>query len=59
MGLKDIKVLRVDALEELIDLVIHNDASISEELMKQKLAKAMEGEVVTFPGTYVKRICYY
>ena len=26
-----------------------------EELMKQKLAKAMEGEVVTFPGTYVKR----
>lgn len=58
MGLKDIKVLRVDAtIEELIDHFSNtsSDAPTFEELMKQKLAKAMEGEVVTFPGTYVKR----
>ena len=58
MGLKDIKVLRVDAtIEELIDHFSNtsSDAPHSKELMKQKLAKAMEGEVVTFPGTYVKR----
>jgi hypothetical protein len=58
MGLKKIKILRVDAtIEELIDHFSNtsSDAPTFEELMKQKLAKAMEGDVVTFPGTHVKR----
>ena len=58
MGIKKLDVLKVNAtIEELIDHFSNtsSDAATFEELMKQKLAKAMEGEVVTFPGTYVKR----
>ena len=58
MGIKKLDVLKVNAtIEELIDHFSNtsSDAATFEELMKQKMAKAMEGEVVTFPGTYVKR----
>ena len=58
MGIKKLDVLKVNAtIEELIEYFsgTSSDAATFEELMKQKLAKAMEGEVVTFPGTYVKR----
>ena len=58
MGMKKVKVIKVDAtVEDLIDHFSNtsSDAPTFEELMKQKLAKAMEGEVVTFPGTFVKR----
>ena len=58
MGIKKVKILRVDAtIEELIDHFSNtsSDAPTFEERMKQKLAKAMEGDVVNFPGTYVKR----
>ena len=58
MGMKKVKVIQVDAtVEELIDHFSNtsSDAPTFEELMKQKLAKAMEGDVVNFPGTYVKK----
>ena len=58
MGLKKIKILRVDAtIEDLIDHFSNtsSDAPTFEEIMKQKLAKAMEGDVVDFPGTYYKK----
>ena len=58
MGIKKLDVLKVNAtIEELIDHFSNtsSDAATFEELMKQKLTKAMEGEVITFPGTYVKK----
>ena len=58
MGIKKVKILRVDAtIEELIDHFSNtsSDEPTFEERMKQKLAKSMEGDVVNFPGTYVKR----